>query len=46
MKKVTNVQNGRQLAEENYAIETKAKKMIRLYHWILNGGKKPEFVYL
>ena len=37
-------QNGRQLVEENYAIEAVAKKMIRLYDWILEGGEKPEFV--
>ncbi len=38
--------NGRKLVEENYSIESVAKKMIRLYEWILNGGKKPEFVHL
>jgi hypothetical protein len=28
-----------------YSVEIIAKKMIRLYDWILNGGEKPEFVF-
>lgn len=38
--------NGQQLVKENYSVEVVAKKMIRLYNWILNGSEKPEFVYL
>jgi len=38
-------QNGRQLVEDKYAIEAVAKKMIRFYGWILEGGIKPEFVF-
>jgi glycosyltransferase involved in cell wall biosynthesis len=37
---------GRELVKNSYSIEIVAKKMIRLYNWILNGGEKPEFVYL
>ena len=37
--------NGRKLVMENYSAEVVAKKMIRLYEWILNGGEKPEFVW-
>jgi glycosyltransferase involved in cell wall biosynthesis len=36
---------GQELVKNNYSIEVVAKKMIRLYDWILNGGEKPEFVY-
>jgi len=36
---------GRELVQNNYSVETVAKKMLRLYEWILGGGKKPEFVY-
>lgn len=39
-------ENGKRLVIENYSVEKVAKKMIRLYEWILNGGEKPEFVYL
>jgi glycosyltransferase involved in cell wall biosynthesis len=39
-------QNGRKLVEENYSIETVAKRMRQLYEWILMDGEKPEFVYL
>jgi len=38
--------NGRKLVEENYSIESVAKKMIQLYEWILYKKEKPEFVYL
>jgi glycosyltransferase involved in cell wall biosynthesis len=36
---------GQELVKNNYSVEVVAKKMIRLYDWILNGGEKPEFVY-
>jgi len=36
---------GRELVQNNYSVETVAKKMLRLYEWILGGGEKPEFVY-
>lgn len=36
--------NGRKLVEENYSIESVAKKMIQLYEWILYKKEKPEFV--
>jgi glycosyltransferase involved in cell wall biosynthesis len=34
---------GQELIKNNYSVEVVAKKMIRLYDWILNGGEKPEF---
>jgi glycosyltransferase involved in cell wall biosynthesis len=37
---------GQELIKNNYSIEIVAKKMVRLYDWILNGSEKPEFVYL
>lgn len=37
---------GRKLMEDNYSVESIAIKMKRLYEWILDEGKKPEFVYL
>lgn len=37
---------GQELVKNNYSVEIVAKKIIRLYDWILNGGEKPEFVYL
>jgi glycosyltransferase involved in cell wall biosynthesis len=37
--------NGQKLVMGNYSTEVVAKKMIRLYEWILNGGEKPEFVF-
>jgi glycosyltransferase involved in cell wall biosynthesis len=36
---------GQELVKNNYSVEVVAKKMIRLYDWILNGSEKPEFVY-
>ena len=36
--------NGRKLIEQKYSVETVTEKMIKLYKWILEGGKKPEFV--
>lgn len=38
--------NGKRLMCENYSVEVLGEKMKRLYEWILNGGEKPEFVYL
>lgn len=38
--------NGKRLMRENYSVEVLGEKMKRLYEWILNGGEKPEFVYL
>lgn len=38
--------NGKRLMRENYSVEVLGEKMKRLYEWILNGGQKPEFVYL
>lgn len=38
--------NGRKLIEEKYSIESVAQKMVELYAWIINGGKKPAFVIL
>ena len=37
--------NGRNMIVERYSVEVLGEKMKRLYGWILNGGKKPEFVY-
>jgi glycosyltransferase involved in cell wall biosynthesis len=39
-------QNGQKLVKENYSVEVVAKKMVRLYEWILNGEERPEFVYV
>ncbi|GHT53478.1 glycosyl transferase family 1 [Bacteroidia bacterium] len=47
--KTTRIEMGRrgqELVKNNYSVEVVAKKMIRLYEWILSGGQKPEFVYL
>lgn len=38
--------NGKQLMRENYSVEVLGRKMKCLYEWLLNGGEKPEFVYL
>lgn len=38
--------NGRQLVIDTYATDVVAKKMKRLYEWILSGGEKPDFVYV
>lgn len=37
--------NGQKLVKENYSVEVVAKKMFRLYNWILNLEQKPEFVF-
>jgi len=39
-------QNGRELVKRKYSIEAVSDKMVTLYNWILNGGERPEFVYL
>lgn len=37
--------NGKILVETKFSAEKVVQMMKRLYEWILNGGKKPEFVY-
>ena len=36
--------NGRDLIEYDYNPDIIAQRMIRLYHWLLGQGDKPEFV--
>lgn len=38
-------ERGRQLMEENYAVDKIAAKLKSLYEWILNGVSHPSFVY-
>lgn len=38
--------NGRQLVVNKYSTTVVTDKMEKLYSWIINGGEKPEFVYL
>lgn len=38
--------NGLALVKEEFLWDISAKKMLQLYDWVLNGGEKPEFVYL
>ncbi len=38
-------ENGFNLVKENFSDVQIAKKMKRLYGWLINGGEKPEFVY-
>lgn len=38
-------ERGRQLVEQEYKIESVAKKMKAVYEWILDKGEKPDFVY-
>ena len=38
-------ERGHEFVKNNYSWETVALKMKRLYHWMLYGGEKPEFVY-
>jgi glycosyltransferase involved in cell wall biosynthesis len=45
-KRIEMGKRGKELVKNNYSTEVVAKKMIRLYNWILNDGEKPEFVYL
>lgn len=35
---------GQQVAVKNYSAKTVSQKLIQLYHWIQDGGEKPEFV--
>lgn len=37
---------GRELAISQYSTDSTALRLIDLYNWILNGGEKPDFVYL
>lgn len=39
-------ENGRKLVEEKYSLEAVSSRMEILYDWIINGGEKPDFVYL
>lgn len=39
-------ENGQRLVREGYATDVIAKKTVRLYRWILDGGERPEFVYI
>jgi glycosyltransferase involved in cell wall biosynthesis len=45
-KRIAMGKRGQDLVKNNYSVEVVSKKMIRLYNWILNGGGKPEFVYI
>jgi len=38
-------ENGRKLVINNYSVDVVAKKMTKLYEWILKGDEKPEFVF-
>ena len=38
-------EKGRQLVQDKYTANKVAAMMAQLYEWILNGGRKPEFVY-
>lgn len=38
-------QRGSRLVNENFNYRSVARKTIRLYEWILNGGEKPDFIY-
>lgn len=39
-------ENGRKLIKENFSVEKIGLKLKELYLWILNGGAKPDFVYI
>ena len=39
-------QNAASLVRERYDYRSVAKETVKLYDWLLNGGVKPEFVYL
>lgn len=38
--------NGQKIAVQNYSAKTLSQNLIQLYHWVLEGGDKPEFVYM
>ena len=38
-------ENGKRLVRDKYQDAQVAKMMAQLYCWIIDGGKKPEFVY-
>ena len=38
--------NGKRLMREKYDVDVLGLKMKQLYEWVLNGGEKPDFVYL
>ena len=38
--------NGQKLVMENYSVKVVANKMIQLYNWVINGGVKPDFIYV
>ena len=37
--------NGKRLIEEKYGVDILGQKMKQLYSWIIDGGRKPEYVY-
>ena len=37
--------NGRELIEKQYSIEMVAEKTFEMYEWVVNKGKKPNFIY-
>lgn len=37
--------NGKQLIRDNYSVDVLGQKMLATYHWMLNGGEKPSFIY-
>lgn len=39
-------ENGRRLILEKYSSQIVAKKMVKLYQWVLTKGKVPDFIYL
>ncbi len=39
-------ERGIKLIKNSYSVDVVASNMARLYDWILNGGEKPEFIYL
>jgi glycosyltransferase involved in cell wall biosynthesis len=45
-KRIAMGKRGQDLVKNNYSVEVVSKKMIQLYDWILNGGEKPEFVFI
>lgn len=37
--------NGRKLIEDQYSIESVANKTFKMYEWVINRGKKPNFIH-